>query len=204
MLRIGDKIAIFDNDTLLLSGEIIKATDNPKGYSVDGILFFNPNSNKFIIKKQIDNSLIINMTKIQSGNYILINNNNIDNSFNYDFFMWNEIEPEVKETVELLNRLSFVKTYSSCSGHKIIPSYIDFYIVDYDKFFTFINVMNKYGLSSYCFKHGELEEEYKFRFIIGVEGKRTCHLELVDINSTFDKLNSFIKKYLKLQENGIF
>ena len=201
-MKIGDNVKVSDSETneLLLSGKITKVTNNPIGYSIDGQVFFNPNSKKFNFEF-FDNDLTqIYSTKTESDRYIRYNHNNIDNTFEYDFFMWNEIEPEVKETVDLLNELDFVETYSSCSGHGKIPAYIDFHILNYDKFFSFLHFLNKYNLKSYCSKHGELEEDYKFRFIVGVEGKNTCHLELVEIDSNFDKLNDFIKKYIKIEE----
>ena len=45
-MQIGSYIRVIDSITKneLITGKITKATDNPKGYSVDGILFFNPNS----------------------------------------------------------------------------------------------------------------------------------------------------------------
>ena len=49
----GDYILVQDalSDEILMSGTISKITDNPKGYSVDGIIFVNPNSSKLIINK---------------------------------------------------------------------------------------------------------------------------------------------------------
>lgn len=200
-MQIGSYIRVIDSITKneLITGKITKATDNPKGYSVDGILFFNPNSKKFKIEeldRKIRNSY---NTICTNDKYIYFKDNNIDNTFDYDFFMWNEIEPEVKETCELLNKLTFVETYSSCSGHGKIPAYIDFHVLDYNRFFEFLEFLGKNGIKSYCSKHMELEEdEYKLRFLVGVEGKGTCHLELVDINSNFDKLNKCIRKFHQL------
>lgn len=200
-MQIGNYIKVFDKEAnILLSGQIKVITDNPKGYSVDGIFFVNPNSKKFnIIKEEKPIEQLYN-TKCESDSYILYKHNNIDNTFDYDFFMWTEIEPEVKETVDLLNSLNFIKTYSSCSGHGKIPSYIDFNILNFEKFFNFLIFINENGIQSYCNKHQEIEDYmYKIRFLVGVEGKDTCHLELVEINQTFDKLNKIIKKY-KLQQ----
>lgn len=200
----GDYILVQDalSDEILMSGTISKITDNPKGYSVDGIIFVNPNSSKLIINKvySLFKTNICYKDKITEDRYKIIKHNNIDNTFEYDFFMWNEIEPEVKETCELLNSLRFVETYSSCSGHGKIPSYIDFHILDYNKFFDFLVFLNENDIYSYTSKHQEIEEgDYRLRFLVGVEGKGTCHLELVDIDEKFDKLNIKIRKYLMKQ-----
>lgn len=207
-MRIGDFIFVQDSITnnILLSGTISKITNNPAGYSIDGILFMNPNSPKLKINKaySLMKQNICFKDLMTEDKYKIYKHNNIDNTFDYDFFMWNEIEPEVKETVELLNSLKFVETYSSCSGHGKIPAYIDFHILNYEAFFDFLAFLNKHGLKSYCIKHGELEEEYKIRFIIGVEEKNTCHLELVDVNSDFNKLNVLISKYIKIERNRNF
>lgn len=197
-IHVLDKIAVRDVFTkkLILSGEVKTITYNPYGYSVDNILFINPKSEKFIIEKVDSADVFIEDIETLDRHYILFQHNDIDNNFEYDFFMWNEIEPEVKETVELLNSLKFVETYSSCSGHGKIPAYIDFHIINYDAFCDLICFLNKNGIKSYCNKHKEAEEDtYKLRFLIGVEGKGTCHLELVDIDQNFDKLNKIIKKY---------
>lgn len=204
-MQIGDCVIIRDfvtNDTLL-SGHIVNITDNPSGIALSSnkFLFVNPNSTKLIIEKcDFVNDIDLTSKLLdQQQTYIVYKHNNIDNTFEYDFFMWNEIEPEVKETCELLNRLSFVETYSSCCGHGKIPAYIDFHILNYDKFFDFITFLNENGIHSYCSKHNEIEDYmYRLRFLVGVEGKGTCHLELVDINENFIPLNKAIKKFLTL------
>ena len=206
-MKVGDYMIVKDanNKITLIHGKISKITNNPAGYSVDNILFINPNSKKFIITRS-EKPLLEQVYNVacESDNYITYKHNNIDNTFEYDFFMWNEIEPEVKETVDLLNQLDFVKTYSSCSGHGKIPSYIDFHILNYEKFFVFLHFLNKHGIHSYCDKHGELKEDYKIRFIVGVEEINTCHLELVEIYSNFDKLNDLLKLYIKIDRNRNF
>ena len=187
-------IEFYDKKTgsLVLSGKVLNQTDNPIGISVDGILFINPNN--FVVK-EVYFADFFQDTNIKNK-YRVFLNNNIDNTFEYDFFMWNEIEPEVKPTVDLLNSLGFIETYSSCSGHGKIPPYIDFKILDYTIFFDFIEFLNNNGIKSYCSKHAELDEdEYKIRFIIGVESKGTCHLELLEPNQSFDKINRCIQKY---------
>ena len=52
-MQIGDFIFVQDSITndILMSGTISKITDNPVGYSIDGILFMNPNSSKLKINK---------------------------------------------------------------------------------------------------------------------------------------------------------
>lgn len=200
-MQIGDYVEVTDSSSnnLLLAGKIAKITDNPKGYSIDGKLFFNPNSECFNIRKIDHEVKNIYNTSCESDKYITFYHNNIDNDFKYDFFMWNDIEPEVIETVDLLNKLGFVETYSSCSGHGKIPAYIDFHILNYERFFDFIEFLNKNGIQSYCNKHNEIEDYmYRLRFLIGVESKGSCHLELVDINENFDKLNRVINKFLKV------
>lgn len=199
MFKIGDKILVFDKDTkeLLLSGILTNITDNPNGLSMNNILFINPNSKRLVIK--VSKDIIPVTTSLDLSKYQYYTHNNIDNTFDYDFFMWNEIEPEVKDTIHLLNKLGFIETYSSCSGHGKYPAYIDFIIRDYTKFFLFLEELHQYGLVSYTTKHAELNEGYKYRFIVGAEGYSTCHLELVEINTTFVPLNKGIKKYLLKQ-----
>lgn len=198
MLAIGDFITVNDSATnsVLLTGSISKITENPTGYSVDGILFVNPNSIRITVNKTSSCVPEYHNELLTENRYKIYTHNNIDNTFDYDFFMWTEIEEGVKETVELLNNLKFVETYSSCCGHGKIPAYIDFHILDYNKFFDFLDYLNKNDIHSYCSKHqGDDENHYKIRFLIGVEGKGTCHLELVEIDQNFDKLNKVIKKF---------
>ena len=54
-MQIGDSIEIrnFITDEYLLGGKISKITDNPAGYSIDGILFVNPNSSRIRVNKVI-------------------------------------------------------------------------------------------------------------------------------------------------------
>jgi len=193
-----DKIIVRDKNTnkVILSGVVKNITNNPFGYSIDNILFINPNSEKFIIEKIDSADNFMEDLETIKQHYILFTHNDIDNTFEYDFFMWNDIEPEVKQTVNLLNSLGCVETYSSCSGHGKIPSYIDFHIINFESFLDLICFLNKNGIKSYCNKHKEAEEDtYKLRFLIGVEGRGTCHLELVDVGQTFDELNKVLRKY---------
>lgn len=200
-MQLGDYIEIFDKESkiFLLSGIIKKVTDNPKGYSVDGLLFFNPNSDKFEIRKHEVVSLIssvINIVEIENNQkYKVIKNNNIDNTFEYDFFMWNEIEPEVKEICNLLNQIPGIETYSSCSGHGIIAPWVDFYIKDYNNFNDLLDFLKKYDLPSKTAKHNDVCT--KHRFIMGVEGRHTCHLEGLEINSSFQDICKILYKYIR-------
>lgn len=199
-MQINDFIFVQDSITndILMSGTISKITDNPVGYSVDGILFVNPNSSKLKINKTY--SLIKqNMCfkdLITEDKYNIYKHNNIDNTFDYDFFMWNEIEPEVKEICELLNQIPGIETYSSCSGHGIIPPWVDFYIKDINLFYNLLDFLYNNKQSSKTNKHNEVES--KHRFIIGVEGRGTCHLESLEINSRFKELCKVLKKYIRI------
>lgn len=199
-MQINDFIFVQDSITndILMSGTISKITDNPVGYSVDGILFVNPNSSKLKINKTY--SLIKqNMCfkdLITEDKYKIYKHNNIDNTFDYDFFMWNEIEPEVKEICELLNQIPGIETYSSCSGHGIIPPWVDFYIKDINLFYNLLDFLYNNKQSSKTNKHNEVES--KHRFIIGVEGRGTCHLESLEINSRFKELCKVLKKYIRI------
>ena len=198
-MQINDYIEVRDsiNDALLLSGKISKITDNPAGYSVDGILFVNPNSNRLKITKVETPIKQIYNTVCQSDNYILYKHNNIDNTFKYDFFMWGEIEPEVKEVCELLNQIPGIETYSSCSGHGKIPPYVDFHVNNWDVFLDLLDFLCKQQQCSATYKHQEFEGEH--RFVVGVEGKGTCHLEGLKINSNFMNLCKVLKKYIRMK-----
>ena len=197
-MKVGDKVIIYEKNTnnCIDSGIIKTITNNPRGISLDNLLFYNPNS--FIIEKLKSNIDLkdYNHCILDKSKYIYYNHNNIDNTFVYDLFEWNPIELEVKETVDLLNSLGFLETYSSCSGHNIIPSYIDFKILDSEKFYFFIDFLNKNGIYSYTYKHQEIEDPY-IRFLLAVEGHNTCHLELINIDSSFERLNKVIKGYKK-------
>lgn len=199
-MQINDFIFVRDSITndILMSGTISKITDNPIGYSIDGILFVNPNSSKLKIDKTYS-SMKQNMCfkdLITEDKYKIYKHNNIDNTFNYDFFMWNEIEPEVKEICELLNQIPGIETYSSCSGHGIIPPWVDFYIKDINLFYNLLDFLYNNKQSSKTNKHNEVES--KHRFIIGVEGRGTCHLESLEINSRFKELCKVLKKYIRI------
>ena len=198
-MQIGDSIEVrnFITDEYLLGGKISKITDNPAGYSIDGILFVNPNSSRIRVNK-----VIIPLFErcfnecITEDKYKIIKHNNIDNTFDYDFFMWDEIEPEVKEICELLNQIPGIETYSSCSGHGIIPPYVDFYINNIDQFYSLLEFLKNNNQPSKTAKHNEVES--KHRFIVGVEGRGTCHLESLEINSEFKELCRVLKKYIRM------
>ena len=198
---IGDSIIVKDtiSDITLMHGKISKITDNPAGYSIDGILFVNPNSKKITIIKS-ENVLLeqVYNTACESDRYITYKHNNIDNTFEYDFFMWNEIELEVKEICELLNQIPGIETYSSCSGHGVIPPYVDFHIYDWDSFYNVLDFLRDNNQPSKTAKHNNIES--KHRFIIGVEGRGTCHLESLEINSKFENLCKVLKRYIKKVE----
>lgn len=202
-MQLGDYVKIKDlTGNLLLSGKITKITDNPKGISLssNNLLFINPNSNRVNIEKidfindidyisqDLDKQTIFNVYK----------HNNIDNTFEYDFFMWDEIEPEVKEICELLNQIDGIETYSSCSGHGIIPPWVDFYVWNWNNFFNLLDFLRNNKQGSKTFKHNEIESTH--RFIVGVEGKSTVHLESLEINSNFSELCKVLKRYLKKVE----
>lgn len=197
MIQIGDYVIVFDNrdHTFLLSGKITNVTENPKGYSIGGLLFFNPDSDRFLINKIDYENDAINMNKIENSDYCIIHHNNIDNTFKYDFFMWNEIEPEVKKVCELLNQIDGIETYSSCSGHGKIPPYVDFYIHDMNKFNDLLDFLRNNGQPSQTYKHQDIKTNH--RFIIGVEGRGTCHLESLEINSNFHELCVVLNKYIR-------
>jgi hypothetical protein len=199
-MKVGDYIIVFDSRDrdFVLSGKIKNITANPEGYSVDGLLFFNPNSDKILINKVEIADNIININKIKNEYYTIIQHNNIDNTFEYDFFMWNEIEPEVKKICELLNKIDCIETYSSCNGHGKIPPYVDFYVKDWNKFLDLLEFLRNNNQSSKSIKHNDVES--KHRFIIGVEGKSTVHLESLEVNSDFSELCKVLKRYLKKAE----
>lgn len=196
---IGDSIIVKDtiSDITLMHGKISKITDNPAGYSIDGILFVNPNSKKITVIKS-ENVLLeqVYNTACESDRYITYKHNNIDNTFEYDFFMWDEIEPEVKKICELLNQIDGIETYSSCSGHGIIPPYVDFYIHDMNKFNDLLDFLRDNNQPSQTYKHQDVET--KHRFIMGVEGRGTCHLESLEINSDFKELRVVLNKYIRM------
>ena len=125
-------------------------------------------------------------TACESDYYITYRHNNIDNTFEYDFFMWDKIESEVQEICELLNQIPGIETYSSCSGHGIIPPYVDFYINDIDQFYSLLEFLRDNDQPSKTAKHNEVESTH--RFIVGVEGRGTCHLESLEINSKFKRI----------------
>lgn len=196
-MQIGDYIRVQDSamGILLIAGKIIKATANPKGYSVDGKLFFNPDSSKFnitILDFEVKN---LYCTACEDSNkYIRYNHNNIDNTFEYDFFEWNDIEPEVFKVCELLNKIPGIETYSSCSGHSKMPPYVDFHVYNWNIFYDVLDFLQYNNQPSKTFKHNDIES--KHRFIIGVEGKGTVHLESLEINSKFEGLCEVLKKYI--------
>lgn len=199
-MQIGDFIFVQDSITnnILMSGTISKITDNPIGYSIDGVLFMNPNSPKLKINKaySLMKQNICFKDLITKDKYKIYKHNNIDNTFDYDFFMWNEIELEVKEICELLNQIPGIETYSSCSGHGIIPPWVDFYIKDINLFYNLLDFLYNNKQSSKTNKHNEVES--KHRFIMGVEGRGTCHLESLEINSRFKELCKVLKKYIRI------
>ena len=198
-MQIGDNIEVrnFITDEYLLGGKISKITDNPAGYSIDGILFVNPNSSRIRVNKVIIPLFDRCFNEcITEDKYKIIKHNNIDNTFDYDFFMWDEIEPEVKEICELLNQIPGIETYSSCSGHGIIPPYVDFYINNIDQFYNLLEFFKNNNQPSKTAKHNEVES--KHRFIMGVEGRGTCHLESLEINSEFKELCRVLKKYIRM------
>ena len=195
-MQIGDYVRVQDSvtGTILIAGKITKATDNPKGYSVDGKLFFNPNSTKFKIEKLDFEVRNLYFTGCSSNKYIHFRDNNLDNTFEYDFFEWNDIEPEVIEICELLNQIPGIETYSSCSGHGIISPWVDFYINDEKSFYDLLDFLRDNDQPSKTDKHNDIKS--KHRFIIGVEGRGTCHLESLEINSKFEDLCRVLKKYI--------
>lgn len=199
-MQVGDYVTVFDSrdHIFLLSGQITNITENPAGYSIGDLLFFNPNSNKFLINKVefVDN--ITNINTIENRDYKIIQHNNIDNTFEYDFFMWNEIEPEVKEICELLNKIPGIETYSSCCGHEKIPPYVDFHVYNWDSFYNMLDFLRDNNQPSKTAKHNDIES--KHRFIVGVEGKGTVHLEGLEINSKFEDLCKVLKRYIKKVE----
>lgn len=198
---IGDSIIVKDtiSGITLMHGKISKITDNPAGYSIDGILFVNPNSKKITVIKS-ENVLLeqVYNTACESDRYITYKHNNIDNTFEYDFFMWDEIELEVKEICELLNQIPGIETYSSCSGHGIIPPYVDFYIHDYNAFCDMLDFLRESNVPSKTDKHNDIYTTH--RFIMGVEGRGTCHLESLEINSKFQELCEVLKRYITKQK----
>ena len=198
---IGDSIIVKDtiSGITLMHGKISKITDNPAGYSIDGILFVNPNSKKITIIKS-ENVLLeqVYNTACESDRYITYKHNNIDNTFEYDFFMWDEIELEVKEICELLNQIPGIETYSSCSGHGIIPPHVDFYIHDYNAFCDMLDFLRESNVPSKTDKHNDIYTTH--RFIMGVEGRGTCHLESLEINSKFQELCEVLKRYITKQK----
>lgn len=203
-MQIGDFIIIRDfiTDKVLLSGRIVNSTDNPRGISLSSnkLLFVNPNSTKLSFEKcdfVNDNDWISTYLDKQQV-YTFYKHNNIDNTFDYDFFMWDEIEPEVKEICELLNQIDGIETYSSCSGHGIIPPWVDFYVWNWNNFFNLLDFLRNNKQGSKTFKHNEIESMH--RFIVGVEGKSTVHLESLEINSNFSELCKVLKRYLKKVE----
>ena len=203
-MQIGDFIIIRDfiTNEILLSGSIVNSTDNPQGISLSSnkLLFVNPNSTKLSFEKcdfVNDNDWISTyLDKQQTCTFY--KHNNIDNTFDYDFFMWDEIEPEVKEICELLNQMDGIETYSSCSGHGIIPPWVDFYVWNWNNFFNLLDFLRNNKQGSKTFKHNEIESTH--RFIVGVEGKSTVHLESLEINSNFSELCKVLKRYLKKVE----
>ena len=203
-MQIGDFIIIRDfiTNEILLSGRIVNSTDNPQGISLSSnkLLFVNPNSTKLSFEKcdfVNDNDWISTYLDKQQT-YTFYKHNNIDNTFDYDFFMWDEIEPEVKEICELLNQMDGIETYSSCSGHGIIPPWVDFYVWNWNNFFNLLDFLRNNKQGSKTFKHNEIESTH--RFIVGVEGKSTVHLESLEINSNFSELCKVLKRYLKKVE----
>lgn len=200
-MQVGDYMIVKDVNSkiTLIHGKISKITDNPAGYSIDNILFINPNSKKFIITRS-EKPLLEQVYNIacESDDYITYKHNNIDNTFEYDFFMWNEIEPEVKEICGLLNKIKSIETYSSCSGHGKIPPYVDFHVKDWDSFYDMLDFLRDNNQPSKTIKHNDIKS--KHRFIIGVEGKGTVHLESLEINSKFEDLCKVLKRYIKKVE----
>lgn len=200
-MMIGDFIFVQDSITndILMSGTISKITDNPAGYSIDGILFMNPNSPKLKINKtySLMKQNICFKDLITEDKYKIYKHNNIDNTFDYDFFMWNEIEPEVKEVCDLLNQIPGIETYSSCSGHGIIPPYVDFFVNNFDTFFELLDFLNKQGIPSKSIKHNDINSTH--RFIVGVESPHTIHLESTLINDNFSELCKQIKKFIRIK-----
>lgn len=197
-MNVDDYIKVEDITTnaILMQGKISIITDNPAGYSVNGLFFVNPYSSKIKITKFNHPVEQLCNTVCESDKYILYKHNNIDNTFDYDFFMWDAIEPEVKDIVDLLNQIPGIETYSSCSGHGKTPPYVDFYVKDWDNFNNLLDFLRENQQSSKSFKHNDIES--KHRFIIGVEGKNTVHLESLEINSNFKELCRFLKKYMLL------
>ena len=82
--------------------------------------------------------------------------------------------------------------------HSIIPPYVDFYIQDTNKFNDLLDFLRDNEQPSQTYKHQDIET--KHRFIIGVEGKGTVHLESLEINSKFEDLCRVLKKYIKKVE----
>lgn len=199
-MQLGDYVKIKDlTGNVLLSGHITKITDNPQGISLscNDYLFANPNSNKFVIEKcdYINDNDWISEYLDKQAVFIFYSHNNIDNTFDYDFFMWDEIEPEVKKICELLNQIDGIETYSSCSGHGEIPPYVDFYIKDINKFYDLLDFLKDNEQPSQTYKHQDIDT--KHRFIMGVEGRGTCHLESLEINSDFHDLCLVLNKYIR-------
>lgn len=195
MINVNDYIKVYDSTTniLIMSGKIANLTYEPAGYSVDNMIFVNSNSKKFKIEK-VDNVEKFISKEITKDNYNIIEHNDLDNIFDYDFFMWNEIEPEVKKVCGLLNQIPGIETYSSCSGHGIKPPWVEFFIRDNNSFGDLLEFLRNNGQTSKTYKHQEIDS--KHRFIIGVEGKGTCHLESTEINGSFKDLCKVLKKYI--------
>lgn len=196
-MQIGEYIKVYDsiNGKELLAGKIIKSTLNPEGHSIDGKLFFNPNSNKFKIEVLNYELQQFHSIYCMDQKYIRYTHNNIDNTFDYDFFEWNDIELEVVEICKLLNQIPGIETYSSCSGHGKIPPYVDFHVQNWDSFCAMLDFLHKNNQPSKTVKHNDIKSRH--RFVIGVEGKGTIHLESLEINYYFEELCRVLKKYIK-------
>ena len=97
-----------------------------------------------------------------------------------------------------MNQVPGIETYSSCCGHGVIPPWVDFYIHNIDKFFDLLEFLKNNNLPSKTSKHNDIYS--KHRFVVGVEGRNTCHLESLELNDNFKDLCKAIDKYIKLNE----
>ena len=115
--------------SILKDGELeVKSFEHPL-LSIDNKFFFNPLSKKFTIAK-IKNGEHIPFVQshyttqldIKHWNTVKINSLSPDVYVDQDI---TECDPEIKELVFALNKLPFIETKGSCSGHGYQHIYID-------------------------------------------------------------------------------
>lgn len=107
----------------------------------------------------------------------------------YDAIVFNGLDPDIRELIENLNYIKGIKTTSSCSGHDGNSFYVEYIIINIDRYLKFLDseCISKLFLDKKLYiAHGE--EPYSYLFVpYNKDESKSVLLEF----------NDAVKKYIK-------